>query len=251
MRSLVFLSALALTACAGGAQVNMAGPLPNFGAKSKPAEPSPEEDPKAPGQIPRECEALLNKSREWGFVPERAWRPANAAQAVEAAEFFAGFHLVPEATSNFARAWLKESEPKSPAAARKSLDRMDRAQSCDFLLAHKLLLALLDYRWPKADREKASHAFLSFVVNQQGRVSPSVARAVQIDVLGKAVKKGFVKADAREVRDLRKWFDEKTVQGVAKAETVDDAIGQWRLSHEELAVSEDARDRLSRLLPLP
>lgn len=201
--------------------------------------------------IPHECEALLNKTHDWGFEPEKNWRPKNPAAALEAADFFAGFHLVPESTSNFARAWMNESVPPSAFRAQKSLDRMNRAQSCDFLLAHKMLLALLKYPWPKPDRAAAGQDFLHFVLNQQARVSPSIARAVQIDVLGKAVQKGFIRADARSVEKLRRWFDEKNADGLARAETATDPILQWKLNRDELTVSEEAREKLARILPLP
>jgi hypothetical protein len=242
-----------LAGCAAGRSVGEAMPGAGGHLKEAPAAktPSPDEDPHAPGQIPVECEQLLNRSRDWGFLPEKSWKPANAAQAREAADFFASFHLVPESTSNFATAWLKEPAPKTPAAAQRSLDRMDRAQSCDFLLAHKLLLALLSYHWMRKDRPDVAQDFHYFIANQQSRVSPSMARAVQIDVLGKAIRRGFVKADGRKVAELRKWFDEKSASGLARAEHITDPLEQWKLNYEELELSEEARARLEKLLPQP
>lgn len=215
--------------------------------------PSPEEDPKAPGQIPQECEALLNQSRDWGFAPEKNWKPANEEVAKTAVKFFGGFHLVPEATSNFLRAWAQESVPDTAPLAQASLDRLNRTQSCDFLLAHKLLLALLARPWPKADREDAGHEFLRFVLNQQARVEPPIARAVQIDVLVKAAEKGLVKVKTRDAKAIHQWFQESMAKHTQSAAAVAeaDAVGHARVMREDLRLSEEARERLSRILPLP
>lgn len=237
------LVGLALAACA--AKKSSAPAI----APPRAVTPSPEEDPQAPGMIPQECEALLNRSRDWGFLPEKSWKPASAEQALKAAEFFATFHLVPESTSTFARAWMAEPAPSTAAQAQRRLDRMDRAQSCDVLLAHKLLLSLLKFRWPRKLRAVVGRDFRLFVLGQQERVATSVARAVQIDVLAKAVRGGFVHARASEVESLRKWFDERTAEGLRLANGTTDAIAQWKLNREELRVSEEARERLEKLLP--
>jgi hypothetical protein len=252
-RSLAAFVATLLLAGCSSAGLSVGGSFPTeggkLGAQARP--PSPEEDPSAPGQIPHECEELLNKSQSWGFLPEKGWAPATPAVALEAAAFFSRFHLVPESTSNFSRLWLEEPAPATAAEAQKSLARLDRAQSCDTLLAHKLLLSLLAYSWPKAQRAEVAHDFVMFVLNQQARVAPSFARAVQLDVLGKAVEKRFVRAKARDVKAIRKWFDAETAKKLAAAGEAPDALARWKLSRDELRVSEEARDRLSRVLPLP
>ncbi|MGZ3685010.1 MAG: hypothetical protein ACXVCI_14210 [Bdellovibrionota bacterium] len=242
-----------LSACTS---VNVAGPIPADGGKLKDQkpllkEPSPDEDPKAPGMIPQECEMLLNRSREWGFVAGvNRWRPAKREDAMAAIAFFAGFHLVPESTSRFAAAWMHEHVPRTPIVAQRSLERMDRAQSCDLVLAHGMLLSLLKYRWKRADRAEVGRDFLQFVVNQQERVAPSMARAIHHDVLAKAAKRGLVKVSRKKVAALQRWYDEETSKGLASADaTEENPIAEWKLAQEELRVSEEARARLGKLLP--
>ncbi|HEY8279576.1 MAG TPA: hypothetical protein VIH99_08135 [Bdellovibrionota bacterium] len=248
---------LLLSACS---QVMLAGndvPFTKGGKlrdeKKKPAKLSPEADPKAPGMIPAECEALLNKSQEWGVVPGGGkWRPATPVIALEAVQFFAGFHLVPESTSEYARAWMKEGPPATDARAEASLEKMSRAQACDPMLAHQLLLSLLSYKkWPKKDRKEIPHYFHQFVFNQQSRVAPSLARAVQLDVLAKSVRKGYVRVDAKALKNLQAWFDSETAKGIQRAEDVQSAREQWKLNQEEVRLSEEARERLGKLLPQP
>lgn len=203
--------------------------------------------------IPKDCEALLNKSQEWGYVAtgNENWKPASSAQGLEVAQFFSTFHLVPESTARFTSAWMQESTPASEEAAHKSLEKMSRAQTCDLLLSHKLLLGLLKYRWSEADRKKASAYLHSFVLNQQARIAPSLARAVQLDVLGRMAQKHMIRADAKAVKNVQTWFDSETAKGLKKAGDVKSELDQWNLSREELQLSEQARERVGRLLPLP
>lgn len=254
LRLAAALLTVALAACSS-VYVPLAGSVPS-GDSGKlrdqhPKEPSPEEDPEAPGQIPQECETLLNRSKEWGYTPGLAkWRPKTREDAFAAAGFFSGFHLVPQSTSNFAAAWMKEDKPATPAAAEKSISRMDRAQSCDMVLAHGMLLSLLDYRWNKAEKASVGRSLLEFVRAQQERVSPSMARAIQLSVLAKAVRKGFVRANATEIAGLQKWYDEETRKGLSRAEVAEDPIERWKIGQDELKISEEARARIAHVLPI-
>ena len=251
--ALLFSLALATSSCSG-VQVPLMGTVPP-GDSGKlrdqyPKEPSPEEDPKAPGQIPQECETLLNRSKEWGYTPGISkWRPRNREDALAAAGFFSGFHLVPESTSNFAAVWMKEPAPANEAAARKSVSRMDRAQNCDMVLAHDLLLALLRYQWGKEDRPSVGRNLLEFVKSQQDRVSPSMTRAIQLEVLARAVKRNLVKGDAARIATLQAWFDEETRKGLARAEEAEAPLEQWKIGQDELRISEEARARIAHVIP--
>jgi hypothetical protein len=247
------LFTLALAACSG-VQVPLMGQVPaGDSAKLRDQhknEPSPEEDPKAPGQIPQECEALLNHAMEWGHTPVLSkWQPKNREEAIAATEFFSTFHLVPESTSVFAAAWMKEARPTTPGAAKKSVDRMDRAQSCDMILAHDLLVALIRFGWGKSDHEIAGRNLLAFVKAQQQRVEPSMARAIELEVLARAAKKNLLRIKRTEVAALQTWYDAETRKGLARADVAEDPMEQWKIAQDELRISEDARKRIDRVLP--
>ncbi len=241
-RKLAWLAlAVALAGCSSSTSV----PTPA-------AKPSPEEDPRAPGMIPKDCETLLNKSQEWGYTANgNKWKPASQAQALEVAQFFSTFHLVPQSTSNFTDAWLSESRPAAEQEAAKSLERLNRAQTCDLLLAHKILLGLVHYKWSAENRERAAGYLHSFTVNQQARISPALARAVQLDVLGHMAQRRLIRADAGTIKNLRAWFDAETAKIAKRAQDVKTSHEQWELSREEWQISEQAREKLGRILPLP
>lgn len=246
--------ALALGLAASSLLAAACSRLPVIGNtnQSSPKGPSPEADPKAPGMIPQDCEKLLNLAHEWGAdAASEAWKPASVEQALAAAQFFATFSLVPETTSQFNSAWLEESTPKSEEAAKASLDRRARAQPCDLLLAHKLLLGLVKYRWSKADRAKAGGYLHSFLVNQQARISPALARAVQIDVGLKATRNGLVRLPAKTLEQQQRWLGGEIAKVEKKSDEATTATAQWELGREELRLSEDARVRLGKILPLP
>jgi hypothetical protein len=128
---------------------------------------------------------------------------------------------------------------------------MNRYQSCDVLLAHKLILGLLLYPWQKSERPAFDKDLLRFVLNQQARTCPAMARAVQLDVVNRAVRKGFIHADESAVQKIRKWFFEKMASGQTHADEDTDPVRQWKQIREEINVSEEVRERLGRILPLP
>jgi hypothetical protein len=144
---------------------------------------------------------------------------------------------------------MRESSPATPAGAKKSVQRMDRAQSCDMVLAHNLLVALIRFGWGKSDHEIAGRNLLAFVKAQQGRVEPSMARAIQLEVLARAAKKNLLQVNRASVAELQAWFDAETRKGLARANVAEDPMEQWKIAQDELRISEEARSRIARVLP--
>ena len=251
LRALPLFSLVLFSSCSSSVVKDSGFPSPLVAEKE--ASPAPDSDgvAESQGQIPEECETLLNKSREWGFVPGNSWLPSDRAIALEALNFFENFHLVPEVTSNIVARWMREESPKDSVSASSSLSKMERAQTCDLSLAHRLLLSLLNYSWNKKEKSKVAQAFLRFVLNQQARVMSSMARAVQMDILEKAVRKGLIRVPLAKLVPIRKWFDEENRKGLARAERTEDPMEQWILNQDELKASEEARSKLSQILPLP
>jgi len=73
--ALVFASLLSACSAGGGNLKSEIHPPPPV------AEPSPEEDPLAPGMIPKNCELLLNQAKDqWGYVAggNNNWKPASS-----------------------------------------------------------------------------------------------------------------------------------------------------------------------------
>lgn len=233
--------ALSLVACAG---------LPNPGAELLAPVPAAEEDLRAPGMIPAECEALLEKSRAWKHRPGEVWRPADLATAQEALEFFSRFHLVPIATSDFYRAVRAHRQPANAAEAQRLLDEVAKVQPCDAYLAHHLIEGLIRYRWPKGEKAKARDLLFRFVLNQQGRTMLVVPRLVSVALHRRALERGLSKGSLAEAKALEAE-GERWIQAAKPEPVQTDAITQWRLLRQELDFAERVRERAARALPLP
>ncbi len=211
---------------------------------------SPESDPSAPGMIPSLCESLLQKAQEWGYVPGQKWKPASLEQAEEMRVFFSGFHLVPEASAQFFQQGL-EKDPSSEAEAKTQLEKFAKAQVCDPSLSLLFLDALIDYRWPQENRVALSRSLHRFLLNQQSRVAPLLVRAVSVSVFAHSLRKGLLKGAAGKVQGVRQWMEKERQEILSAAPEEPSALENWKILKKEFALSEEARTRLSRFLPLP
>jgi hypothetical protein len=237
--------ALLLAACASAP----APPPP-----PKPAPPPVEvQDNSAPGMIPASCETLLQKSQDWGFKPGEKWKPASKEQALEVADFFASFTLVPEPTSRALRTWSNSSVSSNEAEATEAMKKIESMQFCDHTLAMVFLDAVLNYNWPQKLRDKAGKDLTQFILNQQSRVSLLESRAVTIHALKNAREKHLVSGPSANVAKLRIEIQraKAALAPVQITETVPNELDVERNLRKELAFSENIRERLSRELPLP
>jgi len=240
-KALWALAALFLASCASEPLVTKA-----------PEVVSPEADHGAPGMIPPECEALLQKSQEWGYRPGERWQASSDERALEVVEFFSSFFLVPENSARYYRAWLMDEAPKTEEDARRRVDLLLRAQSCDAVLAMVFLDGVLDHRFISAsNRSKAGEGLLRFVLNQQARSSHLFARAVSVHVTEKAKQKKLMPGPAAAIRPIRAMIEKHRASFQASAGTEPSSIDLERATRQELAFADSLRDQLSRHLPLP
>jgi hypothetical protein len=180
----------------------------------------------APGMIPADCEALLNKSQAWGYVPGQKWKAQSPEQMMEVARFFGDFRLVPTATSEAIRAW----EAGGPALG-------PEAQLCDVFLSQTFLQALIDYSWGKAERLEAGKQLHRFLLNQQALTLPLAHRSLSAQVYVRAVKKGLLPGSHAAANGLGAWLEKEMVAATDEK--------------KEQALSGKIRNRLGALLPLP
>lgn len=246
MRKLTALAtALLLCACASAPP-----------SAQKAAAPTSAVDPSdnaAPGMIPAACESLLQKSQEWGYKPGEKWKPASKEQALEVANFFALFTLVPDASSRALHTWMNMPPSVSANEARESMKKIEAMQFCDHTLAMVFLDAVLGYRWPKEMKAQAGKDFTQFILNQQSRTSLLESRAVTIHVLKGAREKRLIAGSPTNVAKLRIEI-QKAKAALAPlqiAETELNELDAEKNLRKELAYSENIRERLSRELPLP
>lgn len=212
--------------------------------------PSPEADLSAPGMIPTECEALLQKSQEWGYQPGESWKPASLDQAKDVAAFLANFTIVPDSSSKFWNAWKNLDPSKTELEAKRKVDLALRAQICDIPLVSFFLLGVMQYKWPnKSDEPKSfTHRFL---LNQQARAGTIAVRAFTVEILEAAAKKRLIQMSrGASIPQLR--------QKLEKARTALEALSQDQSSQgaektlrKDLELSEELRQEIARFLPLP
>jgi hypothetical protein len=237
MHKALALAAALLAGCSSGPELH----------PSVASLPSPEADGKAPGMIPVECESLLQKSQEWGYVPGRAWRPADREQALDALQFFAGFRLATTSTSDFYRAFLASDIPE--AGATDAVEKLAQAQVCDSMLAHQFLESLVAYPWGARDRKEAGDRIYQFVLNQQVLSLPLGPRLVPLDIYQKAMARGLLRGQLAAVRRLQAEADRRAKGFSALGDQP--AEEQVSRMKQELLLAEELRDQLSRMLPLP
>lgn len=180
----------------------------------------------APGMIPADCEALLNKSQAWGYVPGQKWKASSPEQMMEVAKFFGEFRLVPVATSESLRA----AEAGGPALG-------NDAQLCDVFLSQTFLQAATDYSWGKAERLEAGKQLHRFLLNQQTLTLPLAHRALSAQVYVGAVRRGLMPGSHTKAKELSAWLEKEMIAATDEK--------------KEQALSGKIRNRLGALLPLP
>jgi hypothetical protein len=248
--ALVGTSLLALTSCSG------AGGLPQTSAPGN-ALPPPEDDLGAPGMIPAECEALLQKSKEWQYQPGGKWTPNSPARAEEAVRFFGSFHFVPRASSEFYRALLAAPAPRTTQEAEPVAAKLGRAQNCEAFLANTFLEGLIAYPWPAELRPVAQASLFQFVLNQQARVMPLMPRLMVLELYRKALAKGLARGNAAQVQAViaegkRNWEKMRLKDApLGQPPATPTPVDQLRLTREELEISQTLREKIARHLPLP
>jgi hypothetical protein len=198
-----------------------------------------EPGPAAPGMIPADCEALLNKSQAWGYSPAEKWKPVSAELALEATAFFADFRMVPLPLSNALRE-LDNGGAMPPADA----------QPCDPFLAHNLLEPLVAYRWGKAERLKAGKNLHRFLLNQQSLFLPLIHRAITGRVFAEAVRQGLVPGSHAKAKAFMVWM-EKEIAALPQGDAAEGLEGELKRVRKQVALSGKIRDRMGMLLPLP
>lgn len=214
----------------------------NMVSRQKSEVTEPETGTSAPGMIPADCEALLNKSQAWGYVPGQKWKPANPEQAMEAAKFFGEFRLVPLATSNV----LREIENGG------AMPKASEALPCDPYLAQSLLEPVLAYPWGKAARLEAGKSIHRFLLNQQSLVMPLLQRAVTGRAFAEAVRQGLVPGSHAKAKAFVAWMD-KEIAGFNGGGPIEASSPELsaKVARNELMISGRIRDRIGGLLPLP
>jgi|GEM_PF-6516062 len=180
----------------------------------------------APGMIPADCEALLNKSQAWGYVPGQKWKAASPEQMMEVAKFFGEFRLVPVATSEAIRLW----EAGGPALGPES-------QLCDVFLSQTFLQAAIDFSWGKAERLEAGKQLHRFLLNQQALTLPLAHRALAAQAYVSSVRRGLMPGSHAKAKELGTWLEKEMIAATDEK--------------KEQALSGKIRNRLGALLPLP
>lgn len=217
--------------------------------KTEAKQASPEADLSAPGMIPAECEALLQKSEEWGYHPGETWKPSGQEQAVEVATFFGSFTLVPESSSRFWNSWINDSLSSSEAAAAKKMELLARAQICDISLATTFLRGIIQYKWPKdsVDAKNFAHHFL---LNQQARTTPLIVRALTIEILEESARKKFVTINkGNSIHTLRTKLEK--ARNTLELGQDQSSIAAEKSFRRELELSEELRREIAKFLALP
>jgi hypothetical protein len=234
----------ALLGCSG-APLSTASSASGKGPGHEPAAPA------VSGMIPAECESLLNKTREWGFVPGQKFQDKGPEQMQEISAFFATYPMVPEASSDFYRAFLRKPMHRNEADDQKLAAALAEALVCDPFPAQYYLNALLDYHWPDAkSRAVFSHNLHQFLLNQQARDLPLAHRAVASRAFVKAVELGYIPGQAAKARAFAAWMEKEVSsyryvpEGASVAETLEGARREQLLANE-------IRDHEAALLPLP
>lgn len=216
---------------------------------SAPTTATPEAEVRTPGMIPPECEALLQKSQEWGYIPGQPWKPKDDSQALSALQFFSSFHFVPEPASNFWGMIARKEGAVGENEAASLLQGATQVMPCDFALALQFLHPLAQYKWPKADRAEASRRFLQFFVNQQARTMPLMPRLAAITLHIAAAQKGLAPGPVAQLKALQGEGD-KTFQQISAAPLGSSVAGFENL-RKEIAASDKLREKIARFLPLP
>jgi hypothetical protein len=193
-------------------------------------------DPAAPGMIPADCEALLNKSQAWGYIPGQKWKPASKEQILEVARFLGEFRLVPPATSDAFLQW--DNGGPVPGV---------EAQLCDPFLAQTFLQAVLDYRWGAQDKAEAGKQIHRFLLNQQALSLPLGHRALSAQIFVGAVNRGLIPGSKAKVKELSSWLEKE----YAAATELPPEGKTEAFERKEMVLSGKIRNRLSALLPLP
>lgn len=245
MRKLAFVALSFLCcACAG---------TPSSSEKVNPSPTIETEDNATPGMIPAACESLLQKTQEWGYKPGEKWKPASTEQALAVVDFFAGFTLVPDASSHALQSWMNDSASSSQAQAATAMKKLETLQFCDHTLAMVFLEGVLNFRWPKEERARVGKSLQRFILNQQSRTSLLESRAVTVHVLKTAREKKLVTGSAASATKLRTEI-QKAKSATSPLEMTESEVNELNAEknfRKELAFSEQIRDRLSRELPLP
>jgi hypothetical protein len=202
-----------------------------------------------PGALSAECQALLQKSADWGYTPGQKWHPSSQEQALEVVRFFGDFHFVPQLSSEFYRAFMNAPLPSAAEEAAPVALKLSRAQLCDAPLAYSFLDVLVNYKWAPGAVPEAKSRIFQFVLNQQARVMPFVPRVLSLDIYRKAAQKGLARGNASGVSKLMKSGEAKKKKlGSPIASTPTETLNTAK---EELQLSEEMREGLARLLPLP
>lgn len=234
--------ALTLVGCAGSA--------PEAPPPSATGEAPEPEAPEFSGIIPPECQKLLDKSQDWGYVPGQRWKPNSVKQATEVLQFFGDFHFVPQRTADLYRIFLTSGPlPGAEPEAKALFGRYSKLQVCDGMLAQNFLEGLVAYPWPKNQEREVQTELFQFVLNQQARVMPFSPRLIALEVHRKALAKGYARGNMAELKAVIAQAEagRKKIYG-AEPKT---ALEQLQNLRAELALSEQLRERLARSLPLP
>lgn len=244
LRAAALLAFLAISGCSGAQTID--------DEPKSLAETSPEADLTAPGMIPLECESLLQQSQSWGYLPGERWRAESDERALEVADFFGAYSLVPENSARYYRSWLGSPAPATDDDAQKRMDSLTRAQSCDPSLAVAFLDGVIDHVWRDSTKRRAAgNSILRFLVNQQARTAPLLARAVSLHVAERAKAKKYLSGSPGPVRALRARLEKERSTMVAALGESPSPLLMEKNSREEFRLSELMRDQLSRHLPLP
>jgi len=191
----------------------------------------------APGMIPANCEALLNKSQAWGYIPGQKWKASSPEQMIEVARFFGEYRLVPEVASEALRVW----ENGGPAPGKD-------LQFCDVFLAQTFLQSLIEYNWGKAERLEAGKLLHRFMLNQQALSLPLAHRALSAQIFVGGVKRGLIPGSRANANALGVWVEKEIVRLSNEAARAQPQSG---FEAKEMKLSSQLRNRIGALLPLP
>lgn len=223
--------------------------IPTEQKKSEAKQTSPEADLSAPGMIPAECETLLQKSEEWGYHPGETWKPSGLEQAIEVANFFTSFTLVPESSSKFWNSWSNDSLSSSESAAAKKMELSARAQICDISLATTFLRGVIQFKWPKDSVEPKSFAH-KFLLNQQARTTPLIVRALTIEILEESARKKYVTLNkGTSIHTLRTKLEK--ARNALEVGQEQSSLAAEKSFRRELELSEELRREIAKFLALP
>lgn len=229
-------------------------------ASQEKAPTEPEADLYAPGMIPAECEAILQKSQEWGYYPGEKWRPKSEAQAIEAARFLSTFTVIPAQTSRYLDSWKAAPRPETDDEARAQLENLSRAQSCDAFLPQAFFEGLFAFRWSREARPELARSLQKFIANQQSRTSFLLPRAVSLFLFDEGVRRGLLRmqrGSRKDLGNLQRLLEKEREEAQAElnagmtGEAPPSPLQIENAMRKEMELSERLRDRMSRYLPLP